>query len=137
MRCIGRVQMFLSTTNSATKGCVFSWSPFFGIGQTCCPPPPPKFHSSVNWTEEHTFFLEHLVLASLRIGPLQGDQYSTSTSTRVTNTLKKSRIRETPNRSTNAMGDGFATLGPPLLHWENRMGRGQQQHTDIATTSVA
>ena len=34
------------------------------------------------------------------------------------------------------VGDGFAPLGPPLLPWENRMGRRHtnKQFTDIATT---
>ena len=37
-----------------------------------------------------------------------------------------------------AVVDRFASLGPPLLPWENCMGRGQQinntQRTDIVTT---
>ena len=33
------------------------------------------------------------------------------------------------------VGDGFAPLAPPLLPWENGMGRGQTcTHTDIVTT---
>ena len=33
------------------------------------------------------------------------------------------------------VGESFAPLGPPLLPWENRMGRGQtRRRTDIATT---
>ena len=37
------------------------------------------------------------------------------------------------------VGDGFAPLGPPLLPWENHMGKGQthihvHKRTEIATT---
>ena len=35
------------------------------------------------------------------------------------------------------VGDGFAPLGPPLLPWENRMGRGQTHtHVDGRTSRL-
>ena len=38
-------------------------------------------------------------------------------------------------QGTNAtVGDSFAPLGPPLLPWENSMGRGQQQINDNTQT---
>ena len=34
------------------------------------------------------------------------------------------------------VGDGFAPLGPPLLPWENRMGRGQTTNDNGRTSRL-
>ena len=40
-----------------------------------------------------------------------------------------------PSPDSQWVGDGFAPLGPPLLPWENRMGRGHS-HTHIHTQTL-
>ena len=56
---------------------------------------------------------------------------------------KKNKYPASPRGTDATVGDSFAPLGPPLLPWENRMGRGQSQAasqpssqlwTDFATT---
>ena len=44
--------------------------------------------------------------------------------------------KSSKNQGTDAtVGDGYAPLGPPLLPWDMHIKRGQQQRTDIATTT--